>query len=1014
MNKPILFSPFKNHAKINYLHTQTHQMQEVNTLPDMKLHKRIFFMFFMFYVFKDFVLISGEIGRPHSLQTDKDSLLEFKRSIKIDPKLVLSNWNETTEVCSFNGIHCRDGKRVRRIQLDGAGLIGPFSPVISNLTALGTIDLSSNGLYGNIPFEISSLRLLRNLILNSNHLEGLIPESLSSLANLTILDLGNNTLHGEIPPSIFSNCSLLSNLDLSVNSLVGKIPSEIGNCLNLWNLNLYNNQFIGEIPFSLSNATDMYNLDVEFNNFSGELPSNLVSKLSKLLNLHLSYNHMVSHDKNTNLDIFFVATSNCSILKELELAGMGLGGTLPDSIGKLAIDISYLLLQENNIHGSIPPVIANLSSLIYLNLSTNRLNGTISPEISRLSRLNKLWLSKNLFTGGIPEEIWHFPHLGELQLSHNQFTGKIPESFGNLVGLNSLFLNNNQLSGTIPSSLGKCTGLSSLDLSYNKLTGNIPPELLSAMSQNAIFLNLSHNHLQGSLPSELSNLKSIIEINLSSNNLNGPIFPKISSYMDLAVLDLSNNSFQGELPESLTMLRRLITFDASNNSLSGKIPAALSKIQTLKFLNLSYNNFHGMVPNGGIFDLITSLSFLGNQNLCGHISGLRSCTHKKKKYLIVVFYIGIVIAVLLVSICCVILYRYLKRNVRSNTRSNTKSQPELNHNFPRITYKELSEATNGFNDQNLLGSGGYGRVYHGSLPDGTQIAVKVLQLQTGNSTKSFNRECQVLKRIRHRNLIRIITACSLPDFKAIVLPFMVNGSLDSCLYPNSELRSGSSDLDLIQRVKICSDIAEGMAYLHHHSPVKVIHCDLKPSNVLLNDDLTALVSDFGIAKLVMTIGGGNENLGNFTADMLCGSIGYIAPEYGYGSSTSTKGDVYSFGILVLEMMTRKRPTDDMFAQGLSLHKWVKSHYHQHMERVVDSSLVRTTRDQLPDVKKMWEVALGELLELGILCTQDTPSNRPTMLDAADDLDRLKRYLSGDTTATFSSSLGISSSTISDI
>lgn len=139
---------------------------------------------------------------------------------------------------------------------------------------------------------------------------------------------------------------------------------------------------------------------------------------------------------------------------------------------------------------------------------------------------------------------------------------------------------------------------------------------------------------------------------------------------------------------------------------------------------------------------------------------------------------------------------------------------------------------------------------------------------------------------------------------------------------------------------------------------------------------------------------------------------FLCAEYGYGSSTSTKGDVYSFGILVLEMVTRKRPTDDMFTQGLSLHKWVKSHYHRHMEQVVDSSLVRTTRDQLPDVKKMWEVAIGELLEMGILCTQDSPTNRPTMLDAADDLDRLKRYLNGDTTATFASSLGISSSTIS--
>ncbi|KAI3512738.1 hypothetical protein L1887_20057 [Cichorium endivia] len=973
-----------------------------------------FFLFFVLFVF--FVLVAF-VSPQHSLKTDKDSLLEFKKSIKIDPRSVLSNWNETTEVCKFKGISCKNGHRVRRIKLVGYGLVGPFSPSISNLTALRTLNLSGNNLYGKIPDGISSLRHFRNLLLDCNSLEGRIPESLSFLSNLTILSLKDNKFHGEIPPSLFSNCTALSNLDLSHNFLNGKIPENIGNCPKLWNVNLYNNHFIGEIPFSLSNASEMLNLDVEDNYLSGELPSKQVATLTELLYLHLSYNHMVSHDQNNNLEVFFTALLNCSMLKELELAGMGLGGSLPDSVGQLGVNFSQMLLQENKIYGSVPSGIANLSNLMLLDLTRNKLNGTISPELNRLKKLEQLLLSHNDFTGEIPEAIGKCLHLGKLELSYNRFTGEIPESLGNLVGLQSLSLNNNNLSGNIPSSLGNCVVLSSLDLSYNRLTGNIPPGLLSAMTPNAIFLNLSHNRLEGTLPSQLSMLESIKDINLSFNNLTGTIFPKISSYMDLEFLDLSKNSFQGQLPESLSMLTRLVAFDVSNNMLSGKIPTGLSNINTLKLLNLSFNDFQGRVPTGGIFNSVTSVSFLGNPHLCGHISGLRFCSHKKKYFrspgFLAVFYVGIVIFVLLTAICCVIGWRSLKRIVSSDVRPETESQPELTQKFPRITYKELAEATNGFDEQRLLGSGGYGRVYRGSLPDGTQIAIKVLQLQTGNSTKSFNRECQVLKRIRHRNLIRIITACSLPDFKALVLPFMANGSLDNRLYPGSGYGSGSSDLNLIQRVNICSDIAEGMAYLHHHSPVKVIHCDLKPSNVLLNDDMTALVSDFGIAKLVMTIGAGIENLGNSTANMLCGSIGYIAPEYGYGSNTSTKGDVYSFGILVLEMVTRKRPTEDMFSEGISLHKWVKSHYHRNMEHVVDSSLVRTTRDQLADVKKMWNVAIGELLELGILCTQDSPSYRPTMLDAADDLDRLKRYLKGDTTATFASSLGVSSSTISE-
>jgi len=134
-------------------------------------------------------------------------------------------------------------------------------------------------------------------------------------------------------------------------------------------------------------------------------------------------------------------------------------------------------------------------------------------------------------------------------------------------------------------------------------------------------------------------------------------------------------------------------------------------------------------------------------------------------------------------------------------------------------------------------------------------------------------------------------------------------------------------------------------------------------------------------------------------------------EYGFGSNSSVKGDVYSFGILVLEMVTRRRPIDELFVGGLSLQKWVKVHFHGRVEKVVDPALVRASRDESQEVRKMWEVAISELIELGLLCTQESPSTRPTMLDAADDLDRLKRYLNGDTAATFASSLGISSSTI---
>lgn len=220
-----------------------------------------------------------------------------------------------------------------------------------------------------------------------------------------------------------------------------------------------------------------------------------------------------------------------------------------------------------------------------------------------------------------------------------------------------------------------------------------------------------------------------------------------------------------------------------------------------------------------------------------------------------------------------------------NKRDLEEANEEEEMKYPRISYGQLVEATGGFSSSNLIGSGRFGDVYKGILSDNTKIAVKVLNpIRTaGEISRSFKRECQVLKRTRHRNLIKIITTCSRPDFKALVLPLMANGSLESHLYP--------SQIDLVQLVSICRDVAEGVAYLHHHSPVRVVHCDVKPSNILLDEDMTALVTDFGIARLVSGGGEDNHNHNNngaaaaqddstsfsSTHGLLCGSVGYIAP-----------------------------------------------------------------------------------------------------------------------------------------
>ncbi|XP_068652682.1 putative leucine-rich repeat receptor-like serine/threonine-protein kinase At2g24130 [Aristolochia californica] len=962
---------------------------------------------------------SSQRYRHHhpTIATDKAALLAFRHTVTWDALGKLQNWRASSDVCSFAGVTCnRRHHRVVKLELNDSGIGGLLSPFLANLTGLKILNLSNNALYGSIPSELGSLRRLLDLKLDGNSLRGSIPVSLGVLPRLMYLDFKSNRLTGPLPTSILYNCSILGYIDLSSNVLSGEIPAQEGeHFTSLMFLNLYSNRLSGTIPASFSKFSYLEWLDVENNSLSGELPSHVLAKLQSLRFLHLTGNHFSSHDGNSNLEPFFSALSNCTRLEEIELGGNGLGGELPSSIGLLGVNLSNINLEENRIFGSVPPNIKNLSNLTLLNLSSNLLNGTIPSEISQLPRLERLVLSANMLHGEIPQVIGRITSLGLLDLSRNQLSGRIPASLGDLKRLKELLLQENQLSGEIPSSLGRCVSLTKLDLSYNILTGKIPEEI-SQLESLGIYLNLSHNILQGFLPLGIGKLELVEAIDLSANNLSGNISPQLESCLRLRLINLSHNALQGMLPKSLGRLRSLEALDVSNNSLSGEIPSSLNDCTSLKELNLSFNNFNGSIPMG-LISSFTNLSFIGNKHICGRVPGVPNCRRRGRRVhasKLVIIIVSVVSASLLLLILgCLLGYRKIKWKIFTKKDSKwNKSTPELKLNFPRITYQELADATEGFDQGRLIGSGSFGHVYKGSLKDGTIVAVKVLHLQTKNSTKSFNRECEVLKRIRHRNLMRIITACSLQDFKALVLPYMANGSLESHLYP-AAIGSDFSYLSLVQRVNICSDIAEGMAYLHHHSPVRVIHCDLKPSNVLLNDDMTALVSDFGIARLVMNVGGngGADSMGNSTANLLCGSIGYIAPEYAFGSSTTTKGDVYSFGVLVLEMVTRKRPTDEMFVGGLSLHLWVKSHYRGRVEKLIDPLLIMDVKVESPEDRKMWEVALGELIELGLLCTQEAPSVRPTMLDVADDLDRLKKYLAGDASATFASSLGISSSTV---
>ncbi|WOH02826.1 hypothetical protein DCAR_0522219 [Daucus carota subsp. sativus] len=970
------------------------------------MHMESYCMFNSLFLFMAFFIVSGEVNSSQILN-DEASLLSFKSRVVYDPNNSLENWNSSKfQVCNWSGIGCNVNKtRVLSLDLSGLSLRGTISPAISKLSYLKILDLSKNFFEGHIPAEIGSLFHLKELSLSTNLLEGTIPRELGSLGDLVYLDLGSNRLSGEIPKSLLCNAtSSLEYLDLSNNSISGEI--RMNNQCQLRQLRfllLWSNQLVGQVPPALSNSSKLEWLDLESNALHGNLPSEIVQKMPLLQFLYLSYNNFSSHNGNTNLSTFFSYLMNSSNLQELELAGNNLGGEIPSIIGDLPTCLVQLHLENNLIFGSIPPDISKLFNLTLLNLSGNLITGSIPRELCQMKRLERLYLSNNKLSGDIPSAFGDIPHLGLLDLSRNRLSGSIPDSFANLTQVRSLLLYENQLSGTIPPSLGNCINLEKLDLSHNSISGVIPKEV-AGLSSLKLYLNLSANNLHGPIPGELGKMDMVLAIDISSNKLSGTIPPQIGSCIALEYLNLSSNALESSLPESLGKLPYLIGLDLSSNNLSGELPESLQASSTLKEMKFSFNNFSGVVLNRGAFSGLPFDSFMGNPHICGSIKGMHSCSRKRIYGAIILP--AVISSVFVILILGILGYRLaLKLNFKRKLATSTcpemlEEEHEGNeHKHPKISYEQLIEATGGFSNACVIGSGQFGHVYKGIFEDDTKIAVKVINTKTAGelSGKCFRRECQILKRTRHRNLIKIITTCSRPDFKAIVLPLMPNGSLENYLYPSC---SWNHRLDLVQLVNICSDVAEGLAYLHHYSPVKVVHCDLKPSNILLDHDMTALVSDFGIAKLVKesdqgSVCANDSALCISTDGLLCGSLGYMAPEYGMGMQASTEGDVYSYGVLLLESVTGKRPTDSIFQEGSNLHEWVKSQYPCKIEPVLEQALLRyAPHGSVVPSNRLWCDVLLELIELGLMCTQYSPLIRPTMDDVAHEMARLKQYLSG--------------------
>ncbi|KAH6828913.1 hypothetical protein C2S53_013480 [Perilla frutescens var. hirtella] len=970
-------------------------------------------------------------------KTDLLSLLAFKSAIDLDPLGALSSWSETTtdHFCNWTGVGCsrRHPDRVIEINLMSQGLVGSLSPHIGNLSFLRIIILQNNTFHGPIPEQISLLRRLEFVELSNNSFSGSLPRNLSRCPNLAYLNFIDNNLSGIIPPELGS-ISTLGSLGLSLNKLSGSIPESIGNITSLIRLSLGQCSLTGNIPESLAYLPSLDFLQIGYNNLTGRIPSalfnmstvrsfmvgqnllhgvipsNIGVTLPNLRRLYLFQNQFsgpipVSISNNASFltyidflqnqftgpipragrltrlqefvfesnliedDISFISSlTNSTNLEDLSVADNLFTGSLPESIANLSTNLRNLFLSMNKINGNIPSGIGNLISLESIGLETNNLNGPIPPEMAKLSNLMYLYLESNRFSS-------------ELKLS-----------FGNFSFLSRLFLSHNNLSGIVPPSLGNCTNLLELHLSHNSFSGFIPRDIMRQLSPISIAFDLSSNALEGSIPDEVGSLTNLVELDLSNNKLSGLVPNSLSKCISLEKLYVQGNLLEGEIPMGLKTLVVLQDLDLSANHFSGVIPSFMGKLN-LKKLNLSFNMLHGQVPTAGVFKNRSSIFLDGNEGLCGGIWDLKlppcPAVESSKKNLSTLLMKILIPTVVAGGLCLVILV-FFNYKQRTPPQSQTSSMLSSS-NVMRLSYGDILKATGGFSESNLVGAGRFGSVYKGTLDDGkTFVAIKVLNLLVRGASKSLAAECNALRGIRHRNLVRILSVCESidfqgNDFKAIVYEFKANGSLEKWLYHSRDQEEERRQLSIAERLSIAIDIAQAVEYLHFGTDSPIVHGDLKPSNILLDREMTACVGDFGLAKIVSNTASSH---GSSSSIGIRGTLGYIPPEYGTNRSVSTQGDAYSFGIVLLEMFTNKRPTDDLFEGDENLRSFVGAALLDNVVELWDP--LSQTGQQMKNGKI--KDCMTCVLNVGVSCSKEIPSDRMSMVDVVNELHKIQKLL----------------------
>lgn len=880
--------------------------------------------------FKFLQLTGAQLTDPSEVNA-----LKAIRSRLIDPLGKLNNW-EVGDPCTSNwtGVICynltlSDGYlHVIELQLFRRNLSGTLAPELGRLSRMTILDFMWNNINGSIPKEIGNITSLKLLLLNGNRLSGSLPEEIGYLPNLDRIQIDQNHISGEIPKS-FANLNKTKHFHMNNNSISGQIPAELARLPKLVHFLLDNNNLTGHLPPEFSSLPELLILQLDNNNFNGtSIPDSYVN-MSKLLKLSLR---------------------NCS-----------LQGPVPDF--SQIPQLGYLDLSGNNLTGNIPSNRLS-NNITNIDLSNNHLSGTIPSNFSGLPNLQKLLLENNNLSGSVPSNIWQ----------NMNFTGNksliLDFRFNNLTNLSDT-LNPPANVTILLTGNPVCENANQLQIDRFCQVQSVQMNDTATNTGKICTCPMGYEY------NPLSPLPCFCAYTLNVEyRLKSPGFSYFQPYyydfehyltngLRLFLSQLNIISFVWEEGPRLKMELRLFPTDST----------IFNSSEVLRIRNM----FTGWeIPDSVIFGPYELLDFeLGHY---GNNELLNPSSSKLSTGAVVGIILGAVAvaAILSAVVTILIMRRHSKSQMVSKKRLSSKIPIKID-GVKDFTYEEMELATHKFSSSTQVGQGGYGKVYRGILADGTIVAVKRAQQDSLQGSKEFFTEIELLSRLHHRNLVSLVGYCDEEDEQMLVYEFMPNGTLRDHLSARSK-----EPLNFPTRLRIALGAARGILYLHTEADPPIFHRDIKASNILLDSRFTAKVADFGLSRLAPVPESEGTAPGHVST-VVKGTPGYLDPEYFLTHKLTDKSDVYSLGVVLLEILTGMQP----ISHGKNIVREVTM--------ACQSSMVFSIIDNR--MGSYPSECIEKFVSLALRCCLDETDARPSMTEVVRELETIWRMTpEADTTA----------------